>query len=400
MTVILEAKNLTKSYGGVRVVDDLSVSLVRGRRSGSSAPTARARPPCSTCSPGSIHPDAGRVVFAGDDISHRSPDERCHRRSRAHLPDPQAFRGHDRLRERPGGAARTDARNRRRPRTSCAPERCIAPAILPRANVLAESLSLLERKRLELARALAIEPKVLLLDEIAGGLTEHEVQSLIETIKQLRAEGITIIWIEHIVHALLAVVDRLIAIDFGQLIAEGDPQTVINSPEVQRRLHGEHGPVSLLELDEHLHRLRPLSGPVRCQPAHRRRRDARHHRGQRGGKIHAASHHLRSHPHRQRQGTFRWPADRSTASAQAGRVGDSLRARRALGLPEPHREREPPGGGARAPDRRLDHRQGLRALPAALAAPPAAGLQPLRRGAAGLGHRSRADGESSPAPAR
>jgi branched-chain amino acid transport system ATP-binding protein len=99
--------------------------------------------------------------------------------------------------------------------------------------VLAETLSLLERKRLELARALATEPKVLLLDEIAGGLTEHEVHSLIDTIKQLRAEGISIIWIEHIVHALMAVVDRLMAIDFGKLIAEGDPTTVINSPEVR-----------------------------------------------------------------------------------------------------------------------------------------------------------------------
>ena len=81
-------------------------------------------------------------------------------------------------------------------------------SLLPRANVLAGSLSLLERKRLELARALATEPKVLLLDEIAGGLTEHEVHSLIDTIKQLRAQGISIIWIEHIVHALMAVVDR------------------------------------------------------------------------------------------------------------------------------------------------------------------------------------------------
>ena len=99
--------------------------------------------------------------------------------------------------------------------------------------MLAESLSLLERKRLELARALATEPKVLLLDEIAGGLTEHEVHSLIDTIKQLRAEGISIIWIEHIVHALMAVVDRLMAIDFGRLIAEGDPKTVINSPQVR-----------------------------------------------------------------------------------------------------------------------------------------------------------------------
>jgi branched-chain amino acid transport system ATP-binding protein len=89
---------------------------------------------------------------------------------------------------------------------------------------------------------LAIEPKVLLLDEIAGGLTEHEMQSLMDTIRELRAEGIGIIWIEHIVHALLAVVDRLMAIDFGKLIAEGDPTTVINSPEVRDVYMGSMAP--------------------------------------------------------------------------------------------------------------------------------------------------------------
>jgi branched-chain amino acid transport system ATP-binding protein len=91
----------------------------------------------------------------------------------------------------------------------------------------------LNRKRLELARALATEPRVLLLDEIAGGLTEAEVEELIETVRSLRSEGMSIIWIEHIVHALLAVVDRLMAIDFGKLLIEGDPQVVICSPEVE-----------------------------------------------------------------------------------------------------------------------------------------------------------------------
>jgi branched-chain amino acid transport system ATP-binding protein len=89
---------------------------------------------------------------------------------------------------------------------------------------------------------LATEPKVLLLDEIAGGLTEHEVHDLIDTIKELRAQGISIIWIEHIVHALLAVVDRLMAIDFGRLIAEGDPTEVINSPQVRDVYMGSMAP--------------------------------------------------------------------------------------------------------------------------------------------------------------
>ena len=102
-----------------------------------------------------------------------------------------------------------------------------------KANVVAGQLTLLERKRLELARALAIEPSVLLLDEIAGGLTEMEVHDLVATIKLIRTTGITLIWIEHIVHALLEVVDQLLAIDYGRMLMCGEPKSVMASPEVQ-----------------------------------------------------------------------------------------------------------------------------------------------------------------------
>jgi branched-chain amino acid transport system ATP-binding protein len=102
-----------------------------------------------------------------------------------------------------------------------------------KANKQAGALPLLDRKRLELARALAGDPSVLLLDEIAGGLTEGEVDDLIGTIRELRTEGISIVWIEHIVHALLAVVDRICAISFGAKLCEGDPEEVMCSEEVQ-----------------------------------------------------------------------------------------------------------------------------------------------------------------------
>ena len=105
--------------------------------------------------------------------------------------------------------------------------------LINKANTLAGSLTLLERKRLEMARALATKPKVLLLDEIAGGLTEYEVKALIETINQIRTKGTSIIWIEHIVHALMSVIDRLVVINFGQKLDDGDPEKVFNSPEVQ-----------------------------------------------------------------------------------------------------------------------------------------------------------------------
>jgi branched-chain amino acid transport system ATP-binding protein len=101
-----------------------------------------------------------------------------------------------------------------------------------RANQHAGALTLLDRKRLELARALATGPRVLLLDEVAGGLTEPECVALVALIKELRRGGISIIWIEHVVHALIAAVDRLLVLHNGGFIAEGEPRAVIESPAV------------------------------------------------------------------------------------------------------------------------------------------------------------------------
>lgn len=241
MTVILEAKNLTKSYGGVRVVDDLSVSLLEGEALGVVGPNGAGKTTMLNLLTGMVHSDHGTVVFVGQDISRRSPDERCHLGLGRTYQIPKPFEGMTVFENVLVGGMYGRGRSEKASYELCA--RALHRAeLLPRANVLAESLSLLERKRLELARALATEPKVLLLDEIAGGLTEHEVQSVIDTIKQLRAEGISIIWIEHIVRALLAVVDRLMAIDFGRLIAEGDPTTVINSPQVRDVYMGSMAP--------------------------------------------------------------------------------------------------------------------------------------------------------------
>jgi len=95
------------------------------------------------------------------------------------------------------------------------------------ANRRAEDLGLLQRKRLELARALAVKPAVLLLDEIGGGLTDAETAALVETIAALRDRGIAVLWIEHIVHVLMQVVTRLVCMNAGRIIAEGAPQEVV-----------------------------------------------------------------------------------------------------------------------------------------------------------------------------
>jgi branched-chain amino acid transport system ATP-binding protein len=232
VAVILRAEHLTKSYGGVKVVDDLSVSLHEGEALGVVGPNGAGKTTMLNLLTGIVHPDEGTVVFASRDISRLSPDERCHLGLGRTYQIPRPFEGMTVFENVLVGATYGRKRSEKASYDLCTAA-LYRTGLLSKSNELGESLSLLERKRLELARALAIEPKVLLLDEIAGGLTEHEVHSLIDTIKQLRSEGISIIWIEHIVHALLAVVDRLIAIDFGRLIAEGDPHTVINSPEVR-----------------------------------------------------------------------------------------------------------------------------------------------------------------------
>jgi branched-chain amino acid transport system ATP-binding protein len=104
--------------------------------------------------------------------------------------------------------------------------------------VLAGNLRLLDRKRLELARALATQPVLLLLDEIAGGLTDHEVVQLLDVIQAIRQQGITMVWIEHIVHALVSSVDRILAMNFGTKLAEGKPDEIVNSPEFRQIYFG------------------------------------------------------------------------------------------------------------------------------------------------------------------
>jgi branched-chain amino acid transport system ATP-binding protein len=182
---------------------------------------------------GRLRPDRGRVLLAGRDITALP----AHARSRAGIvlthQIPHPFDAMTVFENVLVGATQGGGRRVREAYVVCGDALDLA-GLGAKANARAGALTLLERKRLELARALATGPRVLLLDEIAGGLTEPEVLAMVGVIREVRSRGIAIIWIEHIVHALRAAVDRLVAIDFGAAIMDGAPDAVMASPAVQR----------------------------------------------------------------------------------------------------------------------------------------------------------------------
>ncbi|MBL0151198.1 MAG: ABC transporter ATP-binding protein [Ideonella sp.] len=242
---LLQVEAVSKRYGALTVTDQLTLAVPAGQALGIVGPNGAGKTTLLNLIGGDVRPDSGRILFDGADISALRPAQRCRAGIGRSYQIPHPFGGmtvyENVLVGATFGAGRGEAQ---------AEDHALAvlerTGLLRRANTLAGTLPLLDRKRLELARALATNPRLLLLDEIGGGLTEHEVHALIETIRAIRTDGVTIVWIEHIVHALLAVVDRLIAIDFGRLLADGDPHAVMADPAVREIYLG-------IDADEPLH---------------------------------------------------------------------------------------------------------------------------------------------------
>ena len=182
---------------------------------------------------GGLTPTAGSIRFDGRDLLKQPPQERCRAGIGRTHQIPQPFENLTVFENLLVGAVHGRRKSEREVTQSCG-EILERLGLIKRANTLAGSLTLLERKRLEMARALATAPRLLLLDEIAGGLTEGECLELIATIREIRQTGVAILWIEHVVHALLAVVDRLVVLNFGRKIAEGGPKEVIQLPQVHQ----------------------------------------------------------------------------------------------------------------------------------------------------------------------
>jgi branched-chain amino acid transport system ATP-binding protein len=180
---------------------------------------------------GTQRADGGNVLFRGDDITSADAASRCRLGIARAYQVPKPFGGMT-VFENVLVAASTGGGRRGRDAYGTVVESLELCGMTGVANRPAESLGLLHRKRLELARALATAPQVLLLDEIGAGLTDEEAAELVATIRELRRQRIAIVWIEHIVHVLVQVVERLVAMDGGRVIAEGEPDVVMKDAAV------------------------------------------------------------------------------------------------------------------------------------------------------------------------
>jgi branched-chain amino acid transport system ATP-binding protein len=230
---LLALHQVSKSYGALKVTDAISLAVEPGETLGILGPNGAGKTTLFNLISGDVRVDAGRVEYEGRDVSALKPHQRCRAGIGRSYQVPQPF-GNMTVFENLVTAACFGGGQREDQAWQTAVDVLETTGLRRQANQPAGSLTLLNRKRLELARALATGPKLLLLDEIAGGLTEHEARELVDELRRIKGQGVTMIWIEHVVHALLAIADRLFVINFGTRLAEGRPHDVMNDPEVRR----------------------------------------------------------------------------------------------------------------------------------------------------------------------
>jgi branched-chain amino acid transport system ATP-binding protein len=246
---LLELDHVTKRFGRVVIAEDLSFTVGAGDTVGIVGPNGAGKTSLFGLIAGDLSPGAGQVRFAGRTITRLDPSARCRLGIGRTYQVPRPFADMT-VFENVLVAAQQGGGLRRRTSYAAAAAALDRTGIAAEANVPAARLGLLQRKRLEIARALATGPTLLLLDEVAGGLTDPEVAVLVEVVRGINAEGIAVIWIEHVVRALTALVSRLICLSGGEFIGDGDPASVLANPRVREVYLGSEVTASALGLDD------------------------------------------------------------------------------------------------------------------------------------------------------
>jgi branched-chain amino acid transport system ATP-binding protein len=231
MVDILTVNHLTKTFGRLRAVDSLSFEVREGEILGVMGPNGAGKTTLFNLLTGVYKPDEGDIHYQGKDITHESPAKRCRRGIGRTYQIPRPFDKMTVFENLLVGAVHGGGLSEKRARGKVQDILDLI-GLISKAHHMAGPLPLLDRKTLELGRALATQPSLILLDEIAGGLTEKEATKVLEIVRKISEKGITIVWIEHLLMMMAEGADRLLAISEGRWLQCGDPKEVMNSSEV------------------------------------------------------------------------------------------------------------------------------------------------------------------------
>jgi branched-chain amino acid transport system ATP-binding protein len=232
MADLLVIDKLTKWFGNLAAVNDLSFNVQQGEILGMMGPNGAGKTTVFNLITGVHAPTAGKVTYQGRDVTHFSASHRCRLGIGRTYQIPRPFENMTVLENLLVGAEYGGQLKGKEARALCT-EILDFTGLMPKKDLFAGKLLLLDRKRLELARGLATKPSLLLIDEVAAGLTEGEVERLLEIVKAIRKKGVTIVWVEHILMMMNKGVDRLLVINAGQSLMCGDPRECMESKEVQ-----------------------------------------------------------------------------------------------------------------------------------------------------------------------
>ncbi len=240
MSVILRVERLSKHFGGFLALQDVDLHVSAGERLGLIGPNGSGKTTLINCISGALYNDAGTIAFEGSDITRLPPYKRARLGVARGFQIPKPFRSMtvlENLRIPLEYAAWTRAEHRRIPDEAMQVLELMG--LKDRADVSAGALTQVEMRKLELARALAAKPKLLVSDEAMAGLSGSELDEILEILLALNRRGVAVIMIEHIMRAVMKFSERVAVLDAGRKIADGSPQEVIADPEVQRAYLGE-----------------------------------------------------------------------------------------------------------------------------------------------------------------
>ncbi|MGY2904128.1 ABC transporter ATP-binding protein [Bradyrhizobium sp. URHC0002] len=232
MTALLELRDVSKRYRDMVVIPGLTLGVQAGEFVGVIGPNGAGKTTLFGLISGNLSCNSGTVYFGGEDVTALGADARCRAGVGRTFQIPQPFQGMT-VFENALVAATFGASLHGKQAQQKAREALLRCGIEHLGDTPAGRLTLLQRKRLELSRALATEPRLLLLDEVAGGLTDAEVGELLELVTAIHRAGVTVIWIEHLVHALVSSADRLLVLSEGRLLGDGSPSAVMGSRDVR-----------------------------------------------------------------------------------------------------------------------------------------------------------------------